>query len=453
MVAHFENLFSPIKIGTKTAKNRIVFPSHGVPALPFMGDEAEGGGYIAYQVARARGGCGMVVVGTIGCYDGPYRLGPSLSVPPTAGKLVPKLQRLADAVHEYNTLCLIQLFIFSDGFLLIPSNGTLGFTSFAARQESVAEWHNMEDSDLEKKVDLFAKYAKICRDGGVDGIEIHACHGDFVQQSWSPWANQRSDKWGDPMCFSTAMVSRIRSAVGKDFIICVRMTGDDFIPNGMGIEDNRKVAQSLEATGVVDLLSVSFASDGVSNAYTIGSMYIPAGSISIPLTSGIKQVVKSVPVVATSRINDPALAEKAIAEGHADMIGMVRAQIADPEFGNKAREGRVEDIRLCIGCNQGCWESEAEPTCLQNTVVFKESTVYGTIKPAEIKKKVIVIGAGPGGMEAARVAAVKGHKVKVFEKGDTVGGQVNVLSKAPGRDEFNQVTRYLKTQLDKLSVE
>ena len=210
--------------------------------------------------------------------------------------------------------------------------------------------------------------------------------------------------------------------------------------------DNVEVARALEATGNVDLLTTSFGSDGISNAYTVGSMYIPAGSLSILLTSGLKKVIKNIPVVATSRINDPALAEKAIAEGHTDMVGMVRAQIADPEFGNKAREGRIEDIRLCIGCNQGCWESEAEPTCLQNAAVYKEATEYSKIKPAPIKKKVLVIGAGPAGMEAARVAAEKGHYVTVYEKSGQVGGQINILSNAPGRDEFKQVTRYLSAQ-------
>lgn len=453
MSAEFPNLFSPIKIGTKTAKNRIVFPSHGVPALPFMGDDTDGAGYIAYQAARAKGGCAVNIIGSIGCYDKPVHLGPTFLMPPNPVVLVPKLQRLADALHEYNTLCLIQLYIFSDGFLILPNNGTLGYTAFATQMESIAEWQNYDDADLEKKVDLFAKCALMCQKGGVDGIEIHACHGDLVQQSWSKWSNQRSDKWGEPLYFITSTLARMRAAVGKDFIIAVRTTSDDFSHNGMTLEDNKKIAQALEETGNVDLLTTSFGSDGLSMAYTVGSMYIPAGSISIPLTSGLKQVIKKIPVVATNRINDPFLAEKAIAEGHADMVGMVRAQIADPEIGNKAREGRIEDIRLCIGCNQGCWESEAEPTCLQNTTVYKEATKYAVIKPASVKKRVIVIGAGPGGMEAARVLAVKGHTVKIYEKTGRTGGQINALSKAPGRDEFNQVTRYLDAQLKKLNVE
>ncbi len=453
MSTGFPNLFSPIKIGTKTAKNRIVFPSHGVPALPFTGDDTNGRAYIEYQAARARGGCAVNIIGSLGCYDEPVRLGPMLLFPPTPSRLIPKLQRLADALHEHGTLCLIQLYIFSEGFLSIPCNGTLGYTSFATQMESVAEWQNFDDADLEKKVDLFVKYAALCRDGGVDGIEIHACHGDLIQQSWSQWSNQRTDKWGQPMYFITEILTRMRSAVGKDFIIAVRMTSDDLSYHGMSIDDNMEIARALEATGNVDLLTTSFGSDGISNAYTVGSMYVPAGSLSIPLTSGLKQVVKTIPLVATSRINDPALAEKAIAEGHADMVGMVRAQIADPEFGNKAREGRIEDIRLCIGCNQGCWESEAEPTCLQNAAVYREATEYATIKPASPKKKIVVAGAGPAGLEAARVAAARGHQVTIYEKSDRVGGQINVLSKAPGRDEFNQVTRYLSAQLNKLNVD
>ncbi|MBN2074446.1 MAG: FAD-dependent oxidoreductase [Dehalococcoidales bacterium] len=135
------------------------------------------------------------------------------------------------------------------------------------------------------------------------------------------------------------------------------------------------------------------------------------------------------------------------------MVGLVRGQIADPEFGNKALEGRVDDIRLCVGCNQGCWESEVEATCLQNAVANKESMEYAVIKPAAVKKKVIVVGAGPGGMEAARVAAIKGHNIILYEKSGRLGGQVNILSRAPGRKEFSQATRYLENQICKLGVE
>ncbi len=453
MTDQFTHLFAPIRIGTKTARNRIVFSAHGVPSLPFMDDSADGVAFIKYQEARARGGCGLTVIGNLGCYDRAIRLGSTPTYPPTAGILIPKLQKLADAVHKYDTLCLIQLYIFSEAFLSIPANGTLGYTGLAAQMESVAEWQNMEDGDLERKVELFAEYAKLCQRGGVDGIEVHACHGDLVQQSWSKWSNQRDDKWGEPMHFSREILERIRAAVGKEFIVSIRISADDCSENGMKIDDTVKVAKALADTGNVDLLGVSLGCEGPSNAFTIGSMYVPAGSISIPLASRIKKAVGPVPVVATSRINTPQLADEAIAGGHTDMVGVVRGQIADPEFGNKAREGRIEDIRLCIGCNQGCWESEAEATCLQNTVANKESTIYAVINPASLKKKVSVIGAGPGGMEAARVAALKGHRVTLYERQGKLGGQINTLCRAPGRAEFSQVIRYLEKQLEKLKVD
>ncbi len=453
MTTQFTHLFSPIKIGSRTAKNRLVFPAHGVPSLPFMDDSADGKAFIAYQAARASGGCGLTIIGNLGCYDTQIRLGSTPTYPPTPEILIPKLRKLVEAVHKYDTLCLIQLYIYSEAFLSIPSHGTLGYTGLAAQMESITEWQNMDDTDLERKVELFAQYAELCKQGGVDGIEVHACHGDLVQQSWSKWSNRRDDKWGEPMYFAKKILSLIRVKVGEDFIISIRISADDFGENGMKINDTVKVAKSLVDTGNVDLLSVSLGCEGPSNAYTIGSMYIPAGSISIPLASRIKQAVGNVPVVATSRINTPEMANNAIAAGHIDMVGLVRGQIADPEFGNKAREGRVEDIRLCVGCNQGCWESEAEATCLQNAVANRESTEYAVIGPATEKKKVVIIGAGPAGMEAARVAAIKGHRVIVYEKNNRPGGQINMLCKAPGRAEFGQVIRYLETQLKKLNVE
>lgn len=448
----FENLFSPIKIGAKTAKNRIGFPAHGVPALGFMNDESDGAGYIAYQVARARGGCALNIIGSIGCYDQPIKLGPTPVPPPNPSLVIPKLQRLSEGLHEHGSIGLIQLYIYSDSYLYINSINTWGFTAPAGQQESLAEWQNFGDDDLEKKVELFARYAKLCKDGDMDGIEVHACHGDLVQQSWSTWSNQRPDKWGQPMYFASRIVESIKAACGRDFLISVRIPGDDFSYNGMDNAANAAVARALEETGNVDLINVSCGNGGASYAYTVGSMYIPAGSIGIPLASGIKQAVKSVPVMATSRFNDPALAEKAIAEGHCDMVGMVRAHLADPDFGNKAREGRLEDIRMCIACNQACWDGAGASNCAQNATSAREASRLGTVKRAEKKKKVVVVGGGPGGMEAARVAALRGHDVTLYEKNPRLGGAINVLSKAPGREEFNQVTRFLTTQINKLGV-
>ncbi len=449
----FEHLFSLIRIGTRTAKNRIIFPGHGIPvALPFCADETDGERYIAYQAARARGGCALNVIGPLGCYAPSGGSELTNFSPPTPERLIPKCRKMADALHEHGTLAIMQLFNYGGSYAQ-PYNQTWGYTRQMGQMESVAEWQAMDEEELNGRIDSFVKYAVVCQEGGLDGVEIHACHGDLVQQSWSRWSNQRTDRWGEPMYFATQIVERIRKAVGKDFILSFRIPGDDLSYEGMDNEDNARIARALEDTGGVDLLNVSIGCGGASYATTVGSMYYPPASISVPLASGIKQAVKSIPVVAVSRINDPALAEQAIADGHCDMVGLVRGQLADPEFANKAREGRTEDIRLCIGCNQGCWDYGIEILrCTQNAVLSQESTRFVTIKPAERKKKVIIVGGGPGGMEAARVAAIRGHDVTLYEKSGELGGQVNTLSRAPGREEFNQVTRFLVTQINKLGV-
>jgi len=167
----------------------------------------------------------------------------------------------------------------------------------------------------------------------------------------------------------------------------------------------------------------------------------------------VEKIMKavSIPVIAVGRINDPAIAEKAIADGHCDMVGLVRGQIADAEFGNKAREGRIEDIRLCIACNQGC-NVMGRPDCTQNYAAGRETREIATIKTAPHKKNVMVIGGGPAGMEAARVCALRGHHVTLYEKNDKPGGLINTLINTPGREEFSQVTRYLILQLSRLGV-
>jgi hypothetical protein len=311
--------------------------------------------------------------------------------------------------------------------------------------------HAMTDGEIEEVIDGYAAYARAAQEAGLDRCEIHGGHGYLPPQFWSPWVNHRQDKWGEQLAFITGVIDRIRAAVGQDFIFGIRMSGDDLYPGpgAMDIEHSQQLARDLEATGKIDYLSISVGHGGNSNAYAIGNMYVPPGSISIPLGSAIKQVIQAIPIITVGRINDPAIANKAIADGHCDMVGLVRGHIADPEFGNKAREGRLDDIRLCIGCNQGC-SIDGIPNCTQNYTAGRETQDISVIKPAPKKKRVMVIGGGPAGLEAARVAALRGHAVTLYEKNDRLGGLINTLSKAPLREEFSQVTRYLENQIRKL---
>jgi len=443
----FEKLFSPVKIGTRTVRNRIIFPSHGL-GIPWPE-------YIGYQVARAKGGCGLNIIGPCPVHITGGLGGAQSHNIESPEALIPKWKQMAEAVHEYGTLVLVQLWHAgekSEGVTHTSWGVSENPTNLDIDRPLVP--HEMTDAEINEVIDGFAAYALAAKEAGLDGCEIHGGHGYLPPQFWSAWTNRRKDKWGDRLAFITEVINRIRAVVGEDFIFGIRMSGDDLYPgpDGMDISNSQKLAQAMEATGKIDYLSVSVGHGGDSNAYAIANMYVPPGSICVPLASGIKQAVKSIPIISVGRINDPAVAENAIIDGHCDLVGLVRGHIADPEFGNKAREGRIEDIRLCIACNQGC-SVDGVPNCTQNYASGRETKEISVIKPAEKKKKVIVIGGGPAGLEAARVAATRGHDVTLFEKDNQLGGLINTLSKAPMREEFNQVTRFLSSQVTKLGVD
>ena len=452
MSMQFEHLFTPIELGPVTVRNRIVLPSHAT-RFPFFADDTDGSQYIEYMRARARGGCGLIVIGTVHGHKSHSRMG--LLEPPTPEILAPKLRILADAVHEYSTKVVLQ--VWHKGNTADSSENIRAMWGFTARPSPDSRQevcHEMDDIDIDEVINGYPyPFAVLAKECGIDGVEIHGAHGYLLQQSWTNWANLRVDKWGEQMAFANEVINRTRAAVGDDYLLGMRIASDDFHANGMDNEAMQKVAQQLEATGKLDYISLSEGSQLSHYSLIMGTMYVPPAAW-IPLHSGIKQAVKFIPVIASCRINEPTLAESILADGHADMVAICRGQIADPEFANKAREGRVDDIRLCIACNQGCADrlfSRIQITCLQNCTVGQEREL-GTIEPAPNKKKVVVIGGGPGGLETARVAVLRGHDVTLYEKENQLGGQINTLTKVPAREEFGQAIRYLTTQVNKLGV-
>ena len=251
------------------------------------------------------------------------------------------------------------------------------------------------------------------------------------------------------------MIDAVRKAVGPDFTLGIRLNADEMHPKGgLTHEDAKKVAVRLEASGQLDFLDLSIGT--FYNLFLVeGSMHTPL-AYTVPLSAGMRSVV-NLPVFCTNRINDPHLAEKILEDGQADMIGMVRALICDPELPNKAMEGRMDDIRNCIACNQGCIARMGlgyRLGCLHNPAAGEEETLgIGTLKPAETPKKIVVVGAGPAGLEVARVATLRKHRVTLFEKADEVGGQNIIAGKAAGRQEITGVTRWLVSQLNKLELD
>jgi mycofactocin system FadH/OYE family oxidoreductase 2 len=317
----------------------------------------------------------------------------------------------------------------------------------------------MELEEIQECVAYFAICAQNAVEGEFDGIELQLGHSSLCRQFLSPLTNRREDDYGGSLenrCrFALEMIDAVRKAVGPDFTLGIRLNADEMHPRGgLTHEDAKKVAVRLEATGQLDFLDLSLGT--FYNLYLVeGSMHTPL-AYTAPLSAGMRSVV-DLPVFCTNRINDPHLAEKILEDGQADMIGMVRALICDPELPNKSMEGRTDDIRNCIACNQGCIARMGlgyHLGCLHNPAAGKEEALgIDTLKPAETPKKVVVVGAGPAGLEVARVATVRKHRVALFEKADEVGGQNLIAGKAAGRQEITGVTRWLVGQLNKLDLE
>ena len=248
-------------------------------------------------------------------------------------------------------------------------------------------------------------------------------------------------------------IEAVRKAVGKDFTLGVRMCADEMIPGGLDLAQVQEICAAFEASGLIDFMDLSIAT--FYNLYLVeGSMHTPLG-YTIPLAAGVREKLK-IPVFCTGRINDPVMAEKVLAAGQADMIGMCRALICDPYLPKKAKEGRLDDLRYCIACNQGCIGRigmNKSIGCVQNPAIGREKTWgEGSLKPAPVKKKITVVGGGPAGMWAAKMAGRRGHEVTLFDRGDALGGQVRTAMKGAGRDEFGVIIRNEKEQVEKAGV-
>jgi len=462
----FKFLFTPLQIKSLEIPNRIFQPAHAKgydDHVENYGIPSEREAY--YHVERAKGGVGLLILG-------------EQMVHPTSGdtgglreaphgyreEAVPRYKMFADKVHPYGTKIFAQLshvgFLgvgyYQDDFQQVwaPSAMTLLSPGLGIPKE-------MEKEDIEEVINGFARAAQNAKQGGLDGVEVHGAHGYLPHQFLSPISNKRSDKYGgslsNRMRFLIEIVHAIREAVGEDFVFGVRISADEFLPGGLTLDDMKEVAKALEGTKEVDYIHVSSGNLWTSRtgASAIAPYLHPPGLL-IPYAAAIKETLKRIPVFCVGSITTPELAEKILAEGQADMIGMCRALIADPELPNKAREGRLADIRGCIRCLQGCLlrgASSLPITCVHNPAAGREKRLgTGTLKPAEKVKKVMVIGGGPAGLKAAEVAARRKHRVVLYEKESYLGGQVKLASVAPLKQEFAEVTRYLETQVNNLGV-
>ncbi len=452
----FPTLFSPIRIGPRTAKNRICCSAHA-DSLAEDGMPTER--TVRYYELKARGGTGLLM-----CFG-------SASVHPTSpardwsgvelfeDRVIPYLRHFAEAMHRYGVPCVAQI---THRGRRGRSTGTWErlYGPSAIREPNHRETPHVLDEDTMKElIRAFADAAGRLQEGSFDGCEVMASHCHLIDQFWTPNANRRPDPYGgdlrNRLRFGIEVLRAVRQRVGSDFIVGIRMTGDDFVDGGLNQAVCQEIAGRLDELGLLDYFNIigSSAETYAGEAAAVPDMSFPV-ALYCPLAAAIKAVVR-VPVIATGRINDPAVAERVLRERQADLCVMTRAQIADPEFPNKAREGRLDDIRPCLGYNEGCIDriyTGKGVTCVHNAVIGRE-TVWAELPRADTPKKVVIVGGGPAGLECARVARLRGHQVVLFEKNPELGGQTLIARKAPARQDFDGACRYAALQCRKHGVE
>jgi len=461
MEQQFKNLFSPLKVGKITLPNRIAFPSHETGF--YDGTKAPSERQLQYLLTRAKGGCGMIV-------SGPHVAFPvTTTASPTeyqSDSIVPVLRKFTDAIHEYPTRIFAQLY---HGGSEAPGRncggGSVWYASPVWRRnisapalQSIA--HEMDKDDIKRFVEENGKAAGRLKEAGFDGIELAAVTGILLSSFLSPAYNIRNDEYGgsleNRMRIIVETLAAIREAIGPDLVLGMRFPGDDFMDrawwtenHGNTLDDTKEIAKRLEDTGYLDYISCTAGGYGAAH---IPPMYYPLAPFAY-MAAGLKEVV-NLPVITTGRINDPVLAEEILRNHQADMVGMVRALIADPELPNKARQGRLEEIHRCIGCNEGCigrTYPSLPVSCSLNYEAGREQ--MGPITAAETKKSVMVIGGGVAGLETARIAALRGHKVSLYEKEDVLAKELLIATKTPGREGWEDVRRYYTYQMTLLDVD
>jgi len=456
-MAQFDKLFEPLTIRNVVIRNRIVSTGHAeVYADAGMPSERQ----IRYHAEKARGGIGLTICGGSSSVsvDSPSAAWNGLDV--SHDRIVPHLRRFAEAVHEHGAALMIQLTHMGRRSRWDIQNWP-HLVSPSGIREPVhrSNCKTMELEDIERIVRDFGQAARRCKEAGLDGAEISAAHQHLIDQFWSPRTNKRTDGYGgsfeNRVRFGAQIFEEIRRVVGEDFVVGIRMCGDEFHPDGLDQVELLNIARFHAQHGLVDFIDVigSGADTHAMMANIVPNMAYPPEPF-LYLASRIKSEVE-VPVMHAQNIKDPVSAARIISEGHVDLIGMTRAHIADPHLVNKLREGRSDEIRQCVGANY-CIDRNyrgADVLCVQNPATGREQSIPHIVPRAARARRVVVVGGGPAGMEAARVCAQRGHSVTLFEKAAALGGQITLAARAPVRDQMAGITRWLSMQLAQLKVD
>ena len=456
-MSRYPHLFSPLQIGDVTVRNRIMQTAH---VKLFTHNGIDSARNVAYQVERAKGGAGLLITGNRLIHPTSTTGMARFSFAYLDGALEAD-QKMTSAVHEHGAKIFAQLNHFglnatsdsADDLRVLWGPSSVKSPAYGETAKA------MEHEDIAETVDWWARSAEVTREGGFDGTEVHLAHSYLLHTFLSPIYNKRTDEYGgsfeNRLRFTREVIAGIRERVGRDWVVGVRVTLSDFIPGALTVGDAIKTARMLESDGLLDYVNVSAA--GYHNIHmAIQPSDVPDGYL-VELTAELKSAVENLPVFTVGGIKDPELAESILADGKADMIAMTRAQIADPEFANKVAEGREDELYHCIRGNQGCIGRVFKGlsiNCTVNPAAGRESRFgAGTLAPADDPKRWLVIGGGPAGMKAAETLAKRGHSVRLLERRDALGGQVNLILKTPARDTFAWVTKDLERHMRMSGVE
>lgn len=459
-MSQYDALFQPLNINKLTIRNRIVSTAHAEVYATDGGMTTDR--YVKYYEEKAKGGCGLCICGgsSTVAIDSPQSWWSSVNL--STDRIIPHFQNLADAVHKHGGKIMIQITHMGRRSRWDGENWP-NLMSPSGIREPVhrATCKTIEEEEIWRVIGDFAKAAVRAKEGGLDGVELSAVHQHMIDQFWSPRVNKRTDEWGGTfegrMKFGLEVAKAVREAVGPDFVVGMRIVGDEFHPDGLNHEDMKQIAAYYDATGLIDYFGVVGSGCDTHNtlANVIPNMSYPPEPF-LHLAAGIKEVV-SVPVIHAQNIKDPNQAQRILEGGYVDFVGMTRAHIADPHFIAKVKADQVDQIRQCVGANY-CIDRQymgLDVLCIQNAATSREYMGVPHIieKTTGPIRKVVVVGGGPGGLEAARVAAERGHQVTLLERSAELGGQITIAAKAPQRDQMAGITRWLAMEIDRLGVD
>jgi 2,4-dienoyl-CoA reductase-like NADH-dependent reductase (Old Yellow Enzyme family) len=451
----FPHVFEPLTIRHRTLKSRINFGAH-------TANMAEGGlpgdRHVGYYRERALGGAGMIVVEPVPVHRtavltrGNFRHDDD--------SIIPAFRRLTDTCREANPDIVMIQQLYHVGqhgdadVSFAPNWSPSGLPSYHDADGS----HAMTEPEIDEVIAGFVAGARRAQAAGFDGIEIFAAYNALVDQFWTPWSNRRTDAWGGSfdarMRFSCTLLEQIRGACGGDFILGLAVSMDSRSEPALTIDELAEIVAWHDQRRLMDYVTCGTGS--YFDFYPIIPVSLYEQQLGVPFAAALKRVVKHAVVQAESHIRTPAAAEAVLAAGEADMVSIVRGQIADPYLVTKAREDRAEDVRPCISCNQLCWGRRSRDywiSCLGNASAGREWRAGDNPPRTEAPRSVLVVGGGPAGLEAARVSAERGHRVTVLEREPQLGGQFRLAGRQPSRGQILDLLTWFEHRLSVLGVD